>query len=174
MKACCGPTLIPCLLGFFLLSLSQTTLSPPGPPAPAAAPFSPAAGNVRPTISARMPPALGPNPAPLAEQPRRDLPAGHRPPLLPSAASGTSTDLEARAPVQESVSRTHIQGGHGSPFETGGVGCGEPVVGLGLSRAPKQPLTGDLRCILTVSGVVEPTYGPITAALPCFPLCTAL
>lgn len=111
--------LILCFLSSFLLSLSQSTLSPPGPPAPAAAPFS-----ARPTIGARTPPAPGPDRAPLAEQLRRDLPAGDRPPLLPSAASGTSPNLEARAPVQESVSGTHIPGGHKVPLRSERWGVG--------------------------------------------------
>ncbi|XP_010400416.2 mitochondrial antiviral-signaling protein [Corvus cornix cornix] len=58
-----------------------------------------------PTVSAQTP-SLGPNPAPGApmdEQPRRDLPAGDHPPVLPSAATPRSTDLEARLPVQESL-----------------------------------------------------------------------
>ncbi|NWW30310.1 MAVS protein, partial [Panurus biarmicus] len=52
------------------------------------------------SISAKTPPQ-GPNPAPLAGQPRQDLPIGDHPPVLPSAAPTTSTDLEARLPVQE-------------------------------------------------------------------------
>ncbi|XP_075004515.1 mitochondrial antiviral-signaling protein isoform X1 [Calonectris borealis] len=78
-------------------------------PAPAAASIPPAASDARPAVSsigAQMP-SPGPNPAPgapFAEQPRRDLPISGRPPLLPGAATATSTDLDARAPVQESVS----------------------------------------------------------------------
>ncbi|NXB81245.1 MAVS protein, partial [Donacobius atricapilla] len=48
------------------------------------------------SISAQTPPRE-PNPAPLAGQPRQDLPVGGH----PSAATTTSTDLEARLPVQE-------------------------------------------------------------------------
>ncbi|XP_059701428.1 mitochondrial antiviral-signaling protein isoform X2 [Haemorhous mexicanus] len=54
------------------------------------------------SISAQTPPR-GPNPAPLAGQPRRDLATGDHPPVLPSAATTTSMDLEARLPVQESL-----------------------------------------------------------------------
>ncbi|NWT57794.1 MAVS protein, partial [Erythrocercus mccallii] len=54
------------------------------------------------SISGQTPPR-GPNPAPLAGQPRRDLPTGEHPPVVPSAATPTSTDLEARVPVQESL-----------------------------------------------------------------------
>ncbi|NXQ35608.1 MAVS protein, partial [Alaudala cheleensis] len=52
------------------------------------------------SISAQTPPRR-PNPAPLAEQPHQDLPTGDHPPVLPSAATPTSKDLEARLPVQE-------------------------------------------------------------------------
>lgn len=51
-------------------------------------------------------PSRGPNSAPgapIAEQPCRDLPAGDRPPVLPSPATPRSTDLETRLPVQESL-----------------------------------------------------------------------
>ncbi|NXJ85067.1 MAVS protein, partial [Trogon melanurus] len=81
--------------------------SPPRPPAPAAASFPPVASDAHPvgsSISAQKP-FPGPNPAlgaPLAEQPHQDLPVGDRPPLLPRAATATSTDLDARTPVQES------------------------------------------------------------------------
>ncbi|KAM6345916.1 mitochondrial antiviral-signaling protein isoform 1-T3 [Podargus strigoides] len=80
----------------------------PRPPAPATASFPPAASDARPTISSTgaQTPSLGPNPAPgapLAEQPRRDLPMGGHPPLQPSTPTTTSTDLDARAPVQESL-----------------------------------------------------------------------
>ncbi|NWV62241.1 MAVS protein, partial [Malurus elegans] len=57
------------------------------------------------SISAQTP-SRGSNPAPgapLAEQPRQNLPVGDRPPVLPSAATPMSTDLEARLPVQESL-----------------------------------------------------------------------
>ncbi|NWR62317.1 MAVS protein, partial [Bucorvus abyssinicus] len=91
------------------------------PPAPPAAAFPPAAQDAHSTISAQPLPSLGPNPAPLAEQPRRDLPAGDRPPLLPSAASTTSTDLEARAPVQESLPQTFLQPESRQPPPPGSV-----------------------------------------------------
>ncbi|XP_071303388.1 mitochondrial antiviral-signaling protein [Agelaius tricolor] len=54
------------------------------------------------SISAQTPPR-GPNPAPLAGQPRRDRATGDHPPVLPSAGTTTSTELEARLPVQESL-----------------------------------------------------------------------
>ncbi|XP_041258849.1 mitochondrial antiviral-signaling protein isoform X1 [Onychostruthus taczanowskii] len=54
------------------------------------------------SISAQTP-SWGPNSAPLAGQPRRDPATGDHPPVLPSAATPTSTDLEARLPVQESL-----------------------------------------------------------------------
>uniref|UniRef100_A0A8C3Q5V3 Caspase recruitment domain-containing protein n=1 Tax=Geospiza parvula TaxID=87175 RepID=A0A8C3Q5V3_GEOPR len=60
------------------------------------------------TISAQTPPR-GPNPAPLAGQPRRDLATGDRPPVLPSAGTTTSTELEARLPVQESLPKKLLE-----------------------------------------------------------------
>ncbi|NXT00880.1 MAVS protein, partial [Jacana jacana] len=83
-------------------------------PAPAAASFPPVASNGPTpvsTIGVQMPsPRLNPAPgAPLAEQPRQDLPASSHPSLLPSDATATSTDLDARAPVQESVSKNILE-----------------------------------------------------------------
>ncbi|KAF1442159.1 Mitochondrial antiviral-signaling protein, partial [Spheniscus demersus] len=83
-------------------------------PAPTAASFSPAASDARPAVSSisAQTMSLGPNPAPgapLAEQPRRDLPVGGRPPLLPGAATTVSTDLDARAPVQESLPKNLLE-----------------------------------------------------------------
>ncbi|NXX61989.1 MAVS protein, partial [Scopus umbretta] len=84
------------------------------PPAPAAAPFPPVASDARPAVSSVAAQTLspGPNPAPgdpLAEQPRRDLPVGSHPPLPPCAATTTSTDLDARAPVQESLPKNLLE-----------------------------------------------------------------
>uniref|UniRef100_A0A8D2MEH2 Mitochondrial antiviral signaling protein n=1 Tax=Zonotrichia albicollis TaxID=44394 RepID=A0A8D2MEH2_ZONAL len=71
--------------------------------APAAAPSLPSDAHPRPSsISAQTPPRE-PNSAPLAGQPRRDLATGDHPPVLPSAGTTTSTELEARLPVQESL-----------------------------------------------------------------------
>ncbi|NXN31358.1 MAVS protein, partial [Nycticryphes semicollaris] len=86
----------------------------PCPPAPAAASFPPVSSNGHPPVSsigAQMPPPQ-PNPAPgaqLAEQPRQDLPASSCPPLLPSDVTAASTDLDARAPVQESLSKNILE-----------------------------------------------------------------
>ncbi|KAM6268193.1 mitochondrial antiviral-signaling protein [Spheniscus humboldti] len=82
--------------------------------APTAASFSPAASDAHPAVSSisAQTMSLGPNPAPgapLAEQPRRDLPVGGRPPLLPGAATTVSTDLDARAPVQESLPKNLLE-----------------------------------------------------------------
>ncbi|NXV14208.1 MAVS protein, partial [Cepphus grylle] len=92
----------------------QAPLTPPGPPAPAASSLPPAASDGHPAVSsmgAQMP-SPGPKPAPgapLAEQPRQDLPAGSRPPLLPGDATTASTDLDARAPVQESLPKNLLE-----------------------------------------------------------------
>lgn len=105
-------------------------LSPPGPSAPAA--ISSLPSDAPPTvssISARTP-SQGPNPAPgapmAAEQPRQDLPVSDHPPVLPSSATPRSTDLEARLPVQESVSRACVGWGHKGPFWTFWWGVGSP------------------------------------------------
>ncbi|KAM9294955.1 mitochondrial antiviral-signaling protein [Morus bassanus] len=84
------------------------------PTAPAAASFPPAASDARPatsSVGAQMP-FPRPSPAPgaaLAEQPCRDPPAGGCPPLLPGDATTASTDLDARAPVQESLPKNVLE-----------------------------------------------------------------
>ncbi|NXU93428.1 MAVS protein, partial [Xiphorhynchus elegans] len=63
------------------------------------------------STGAQTPPPR-PNPAPgapWAEQPRPDPPLGERPPVLSSTATTASTDLEARAPVQESLPKKLLQ-----------------------------------------------------------------
>lgn len=87
-------------------------LSPSGSSAPASSlPSDP-----RPAASSTgaQTPSQGPNPAPLAGQPRQELPIGDHPPVLP-----TSKDLEARVPVQESVSRARVGWGHKGSFGFG-------------------------------------------------------
>ncbi|NWS29518.1 MAVS protein, partial [Polioptila caerulea] len=71
--------------------------------APAAASSLPSAAHPTPSSISAQTPSRGPNPATLAGQPRGDVPLGDRPPVLPSAATTVSTDLEARHPVQESL-----------------------------------------------------------------------
>ncbi|NXP10599.1 MAVS protein, partial [Thinocorus orbignyianus] len=86
----------------------------PRRPAPAAVSIPPVASNGHSPVSsigAQMPPPW-PNPALgalLAEQPRQDLPASSCPPLLPRDATTTSTSLDARAPVQESLSKDVLE-----------------------------------------------------------------
>ncbi|NWW22969.1 MAVS protein, partial [Falcunculus frontatus] len=115
------------------------------------------------SISAQTP-SRGPDSAPgapMAEQRRRDLPVGDHPPVLPSAATPRTTDLEARIPVQESLpkklpeqesprpippgSKVHggVSGGHsgeGNPSHAAGavpVSVGTPEQGRDwLSRRP--------------------------------------
>ncbi|NXC78359.1 MAVS protein, partial [Anhinga anhinga] len=84
------------------------------PPAPATASFPPAASDACPAVSSigAQPPSPRPSPAPgaaLAKQPCPDPPVGGRPPLQPSAATTTSQDLDARAPVQESLPKTLLE-----------------------------------------------------------------
>ncbi|NXH96543.1 MAVS protein, partial [Pachycephala philippinensis] len=78
----------------------------PRPSAPAAAPSLPSDAHPTASFVSAQTPSRGPNPAPgapMAEQPHRDLPVGDHPPVLPSAATPRSMDLEARLPVQESL-----------------------------------------------------------------------
>ncbi|NWV79602.1 MAVS protein, partial [Dasyornis broadbenti] len=110
-------------------------------------------------------PSRGPNPAPgapLAEQPHRNLPADDHPPVLPSAATPTSKDLEARIPVQESLpkklpeqespqtippgSKVHggVSGGHSGegnlshPTGAVPVSAGTPGVAVPSAASPEQ------------------------------------
>ncbi|NXQ38320.1 MAVS protein, partial [Catharus fuscescens] len=75
-------------------------------------------------------PSQGPNPAPLAGQPRQELPIGDHPPVLPGAATTTSKDLEARVPVQESLPKKLLEQESPRPIPPeskvhGGVSTGE-------------------------------------------------
>nr|XP_002188030.4 mitochondrial antiviral-signaling protein [Taeniopygia guttata]XP_030126341.3 mitochondrial antiviral-signaling protein [Taeniopygia guttata] len=130
--------------------------------APAAASSLPSdAHPIASSINAQTP-SRGPNPAPLAGQPRPDLTTGDYPPVLPSAATTTSTELEARMPVQESlpkklpeqenprpvppVSKVHsrVSGGHSGegnlshPSGTVPVSVGTPGVAVPLAVSPEQ------------------------------------
>ncbi|NXU43162.1 MAVS protein, partial [Drymodes brunneopygia] len=86
-----------------LQEVYDTWQSPPRSSALAAPSSLPS--DARPTASpiSAQTPSRGPNPAPLVEQPRQVLPTGDHPPVLPSAATPTNKDLEARLPVQESL-----------------------------------------------------------------------
>ncbi|NWI47265.1 MAVS protein, partial [Picathartes gymnocephalus] len=134
----------------------------PRPSAPAAASSLPS--DTHPTASSisAQTPSRGPNPAPLAEQPRQDLPIGDHRPVLPSAATTTSTDLEARLPVQESLpkklpeqespqpiplgSEVHggVSGGHSGdgnlshPTGAVPVSVGTPGVAMPSAVSPEQ------------------------------------
>ncbi|NWR90563.1 MAVS protein, partial [Furnarius figulus] len=82
-------------------------LSAPGTASSLPSNASPAASS---TGAQTPPPRPNPAPgAPLAEQPRPDPPLGDRPPVLSSSATTASTDLEARAPVQESLPKKLLQ-----------------------------------------------------------------
>ncbi|XP_066041314.1 mitochondrial antiviral-signaling protein [Chamaea fasciata] len=108
------------------------------------------------SISSQTPPR-GPNPAPLAGQPHQGLPVGDHPPVLPSAAPTTSTDLEARLPVQELLpkklseeespwpvppgSKVHggVSGGHsGEGNLSQPVPVGTPGVAVPSAESPEQ------------------------------------
>ncbi|NXM32787.1 MAVS protein, partial [Oxyruncus cristatus] len=84
----------------------------PRPSAPATASSVPSGAPPAASSVSAQTPSLRPNSAagaPLAEQPRRDLPVGDHPPVLPSAATTRSTDLEARIPVQESLPKKLLE-----------------------------------------------------------------
>ncbi|KFQ02842.1 Mitochondrial antiviral-signaling protein [Leptosomus discolor] len=145
------------------------------PPARTAASFRPAASDARPAVSsvgAQMP-SSGPNPAPdapLAEQRHRDLLADGRPPLLPSAPTAASTELDARAPVQESLPKNLLEqessqppppespvrdgasDGHGReghlshPFEAVQVAAGPPKAASVAVPSAQHPVCVDNGC----------------------------
>ncbi|XP_063257442.1 mitochondrial antiviral-signaling protein [Prinia subflava] len=128
--------------------------------APAAAPSLPSDAHPSASSASAQTPPRGPNPAPLAGQPRRDLPAGDHPPVLPTAATTTSTDLEARLPVQEELpkklpeqespwpvppgSKGGVSAGHsgeGNPSQPAGVvpvPAGTPGVAVPSAVSPEQ------------------------------------
>ncbi|NXY65593.1 MAVS protein, partial [Callaeas wilsoni] len=145
-----------------LQEVYETWQPRPRSSAPGAA--SSLASDARPTASSvsAPTPSRGPNPAPLAEQPSRDLPVGDHPPVLPSATTTTGTDLEARLPVQESLpkklpeqespqpvplgSKVHggVSGGHSGegnlscPVEAVPVSAGTPGVAVPSAVSPEQ------------------------------------
>ncbi|KAI1238092.1 hypothetical protein IHE44_0012804 [Lamprotornis superbus] len=130
--------------------------------APAAASSLPSDARPAASSTSAQTPPRGPNPAPLAGQPRQDLPIGDHPPVLPGAATTTSTDLEARVPVQELLpkklpeeesprpippgSKVHggVSGGHSGegnlPHPTGAmpVSVGTPEVAVSSAVSPEQ------------------------------------
>ncbi|NXB85575.1 MAVS protein, partial [Vidua chalybeata] len=136
----------------------------PRPRSSAPAGASSLPSDVHPTTSSisAQTPSQGPNPAPLAGQPRRDLTTGDHPPVLPSAATTTSTELEARLPVQELLpkklpeqenarpvppgSKVHggVSGGHSGegnlshPSRTVPVSAGTPEVEVPPAVSPEQ------------------------------------
>ncbi|NWU05517.1 MAVS protein, partial [Cephalopterus ornatus] len=98
----------------------------PRPSAPAAASSLPSNAHPAASSISAQTPSLRPNSAPgapLAEQPRRDLPVGDHPPILPSAATTTSTDLEARIPVQESLPKKLLEQESLRPTPPGSTVC---------------------------------------------------
>ncbi|NWH92678.1 MAVS protein, partial [Aegithalos caudatus] len=133
----------------------------PRPSPPAAASSLPSDAHPPASSISAQTPLRGPNPAPLAGQPpHRDLPLGDHPPVLPSAA--TSTSLEARVPVQESLpkklpeqenpwpvapgSKVHggasggrsAEGNLSQPSRAVPVSVGTPAVALPSAASPEQ------------------------------------
>ncbi|XP_062349952.1 mitochondrial antiviral-signaling protein [Cinclus cinclus] len=131
-----------------LQEVYDTWQSPPRSSAPAAASSLP--NDAHPAASSAS--AQRPNPAPKAGQLHRDLPIGDHPPVLPSAATVTSTDLEARVPVQESLpkklleqeSPQPVSGGHSGegnlshPAGAVPVSAGTPGVAVPSAVSPER------------------------------------
>ncbi|KAM6077176.1 mitochondrial antiviral-signaling protein isoform 1-T3 [Chlamydotis macqueenii] len=137
------------------------------PPAPAAASSPPAASGARPAVSSvsAQTPSPGPNPAPgapLAERPCRDLPAGGCPPVLPDAAATTSTDLDARAPVQESFPKNLLEQETPRPPLPGSVVCDGVSEGHGGEGHLPHPVEAAWATAGTpgAAGVAVPSAAP--------------
>ncbi|XP_010178923.1 PREDICTED: mitochondrial antiviral-signaling protein [Mesitornis unicolor] len=101
------------------------------PPASSAASSPPATSNAHPSVSSVSAQMLspGPNPAPgapLAEEPCQDLPTAGCSPVPLAAATTTSTDLDARAPVQESLPKNLQQDSPRPPLHGNVVAMGTP------------------------------------------------
>ncbi|NWS16693.1 MAVS protein, partial [Pachyramphus minor] len=110
----------------------------PRPSAPATASSLP--GDARPVASSvsAQTPSLRPNSAPgapLAQQPRQELPVGDNPPVLPGAATTMSTDLEARIPVQESLPKKPLEQQSLRPSPPGSTVCD----GVSAEGHPSHP-----------------------------------
>uniref|UniRef100_A0A8C9LAW8 Caspase recruitment domain-containing protein n=1 Tax=Pavo cristatus TaxID=9049 RepID=A0A8C9LAW8_PAVCR len=127
------------------------------PPPGASAPPSASAPAAWPVVSSNsaLKPFPGPNPAaeaPVAEPPRYNPSAGHHPPLSPAAATtatsavssdASSTELDARAPVQESgqewLSHRHpVCVDNGCFGNANHLQRGVPNLDLGRSLPPKD------------------------------------
>ncbi|KFV90139.1 PREDICTED: mitochondrial antiviral-signaling protein [Eurypyga helias] len=113
-------------------------------PAPTTASLPLVASDARPAVSSIsvQTPSLEPNPAPgapLAEKPCRDLPVSSQPPLLPGAATAVSMDLDARAPVQESLPKALDQESPRPP-PLGSVVCDGVSDGHGEERHLSHPI----------------------------------
>ncbi|NXS30649.1 MAVS protein, partial [Pomatostomus ruficeps] len=141
-----------------LQEVYDTWQSRPRPSAPGAAPSLPSDAHPPTSSISAQTPSWGPNPAPLAEQPHRDLPVGDLPPVLPSAATPKSTDVEARVPVQESLPKklleqespqpippgSKVSGGHSGegnlsrPTGAVPVTVGTPGVAMPSAASPEQ------------------------------------
>ncbi|NWR51419.1 MAVS protein, partial [Regulus satrapa] len=128
-----------------LQEIYDTWQTPPPPHLPSTSSFFPAMIHLSlpgssvtasaSSLGAQTPPR-GPNPAPLAGQPRRDVPPGERAPVLPSAAR--STELEARHPVQESLPKKLPEQESPQALPAGSGGQGPASPGTGVAVSPEQ------------------------------------
>ncbi|XP_061207941.1 mitochondrial antiviral-signaling protein [Neopsephotus bourkii] len=143
------------------------------PPAPTTASSPPAASNAHPTVTSTAVQTLSPAPdpapcAPLAEQPHQDL---------PSAATTTSMDLDARTPVQESLPkilqqetpqlpppRSTVHDGVSTGHGTDGYRCDPTEV---MQAPVRTPGTGSL----SVASAVPSECGRDWLSRPQHPVC---
>ncbi|NWX35789.1 MAVS protein, partial [Notiomystis cincta] len=131
--------------------------------APTAASSLPSDARPTPSSVSAQTPSQRPNPALPAQQPRPDLPTGHHPAVLPRAAPTTSTDLEARLPVQESLPKKLPEQESPRPVPPGskvhggvsGGHSGEGSLSLPTGAVPLSPGTPGV----AVPSAVSPEQG---------------
>ncbi|KAM6132908.1 mitochondrial antiviral-signaling protein [Pterocles gutturalis] len=145
---------------------------------PPAASSSPAASDARPAVPSigAQTPSQGPILAP-AEPSCQDLPAGGCPPLPPSAVTTTSTDLDARAPVQESLPK-NLEQDSPRPPPPGSAVCDEASDGHGKEEHLPHPIEAVQMAAGTpgaasaaVPSAVPPEWGRDWLSRPQQPVC---
>ncbi|NXK90841.1 MAVS protein, partial [Formicarius rufipectus] len=137
----------------------------PRPSTPATASSLPSNAHPAPSSTGAQTLSSQPNPAPgapLAEQPRQDLPHGDHPPVLHSTAATMSTDLEARAPVQESLPKKLLEHDSPRPTPPGSTVPDGVSDGHGREGHPSHP-TEAMQGAVGTSGVAGV---PVPSAVP--------
>ncbi|NXG62064.1 MAVS protein, partial [Hemiprocne comata] len=110
-------------------------------------------------------PSPGPNPVPqalLAAPPCQDLPTGGRLPLQPSAATTTSTELDAKAPVQESLPKNLLEQESPQPPLPGNVVCDA----VGDGRNGEGHLSHPVKATQVAVGTPEAGSVAVPSAVP--------